>query len=70
VTVKLVGRRLLSLQAAAEYLGVDERSVRRYIATGQLTGYRVGERLIRVDVADLDAMLRPIPTAGTPDDAA
>jgi excisionase family DNA binding protein len=58
-----------SLQAAAKYAGVDERSMRRYIATGQLTGYRMGERLIRVDLNELDAMMRPIPTTGPRDDA-
>jgi excisionase family DNA binding protein len=56
--------RKISLQEAAERRDCSERTIRRYIATGLLTGYRMGPRLIRVDVAELDEMLRPIPTAG------
>lgn len=57
-------RRLESIQHAAEYLGVAEKTIRRMIARGDLTGYRAGPRLIRVDLNELDAMLRVIPTAG------
>lgn len=57
-------RRLVSLSHAAEYAGVCDRTCRRWIAAGDLTGYRAGKRLIRVDLNELDAMLRPIPTAG------
>jgi len=58
-----VTRRLASIAEAAEHIGTSERTVRRYIAAGRLAGYRVGPRLIRVDLAQLDAMLRQIPTA-------
>lgn len=54
----------LSPNAAAEYAGVSVRTVRRWIATGQLPGHRAGRRLIRIKRAELDAMLRPIPSAG------
>jgi excisionase family DNA binding protein len=57
-------RRLESIQNAADYLGVNPKTIRRHIAAGRLTGYRAGPRLIRVDLNELDAMLRPIPTAG------
>ena len=57
------GRQLISLAAGAAYADVHPRTIRRYIAAGRLTGYRVGPRLIRVDLAQLDAMLHPIPTA-------
>ena len=63
-------RRLESIPNAAEYVDVSTKTVRRMIARGDLTGYRVGPRLIRVDLNELDAMLRPIPTAGGRDDAA
>jgi hypothetical protein len=36
--------------------------MRRYVASGRLTGYRVGPRLIRIDLDELEAMLKPIPT--------
>lgn len=57
-------RRLESIENAADYIGVSTKTVRRYIAAGRVTGYRTGPRLIRVDLNELDAMLRPIPTAG------
>jgi len=54
--------RLVSISQAAEYLGVNERTIRRRISDGQLTGYRVGKRLIRVDISELESLLKPIPT--------
>jgi excisionase family DNA binding protein len=57
------GRRLVGLAVAAEYADVSTRTLRRYISHGRLTGYRVGPRLIKVDLNELDAMARPIPTA-------
>jgi excisionase family DNA binding protein len=52
-----------SLAEAAEYLGCNERTVRRYIAAGKLRGYRLGG-LLRVDLNEVDAAMAPIPTAG------
>lgn len=55
----------LSQSEAAEYLGVADRTIRSYIARGVLRGHRVrGSRLVRIDRADLDALLQPIPTTG------
>lgn len=62
-------RRLASINQAAEYAGVCSRTIRRNISAGRLTGYRMGPRLIRVDLNELDSMLRPIPTAGGHDAA-
>lgn len=53
-----------SLSEAAEYIGVTDRTIRNYIARGELPAHRVrGSRLIRINQADLDALLRPIPSA-------
>lgn len=57
-------RRLASIADAAAYADVSARTVRRYIAAGRLTGYRVGPRLVKIDLADLDQLAKPIPTAG------
>lgn len=58
-------QRWLSQQEAAEYLGVTDRTVRNYIARGVLPGHRLrGSRLVRIDLRDVDKMLRPIPTVG------
>lgn len=54
-------RALVSLAEAAARYDVNPRTVRRRIADGTITGYRVG-RLVRVDLAELDrALVRPIP---------
>lgn len=56
-------RRLVSLAAAAEYADVSTRTLRRYIGAGRLTGYRVGPRLLKVDLNEVEQLARPIPTA-------
>ncbi len=63
-------RRLVSIAAAANYLDVCQKTIRRRISDGTLTGYRLGRRTIRVDLDELDAMLVAIPTAGGGDHAA
>lgn len=52
------------LSEASEYLRVSEKTLRRLISSGAITGYRMGPRLLRVDLNELDDHLRPIPTAG------
>jgi excisionase family DNA binding protein len=49
------------LAKAAEYADCNERTLRRHIASGDLTGYRLG-RVIRIDLNELDAWLAPVPT--------
>jgi excisionase family DNA binding protein len=51
---------LIGLQEAADRCGVSYRSVRRYIATGRLSAFRVGPRLLKVDAAELDAFIQPV----------
>jgi len=58
-----VRRRYITIQEAADYLQISDRTVRRLIADGELTGYRMGRsrRLIRVDLNEIDEQLmRPI----------
>ncbi|WP_072751694.1 helix-turn-helix domain-containing protein [Rhodococcus maanshanensis] len=50
--------RLSTIAEAAETLSVSTRTIRRYIAAGRFTAYRVGPRLIRVDLSELDTALR------------
>ena len=59
-------RRLCSIPDAAQYAAVSTKTLRRRISDGSLTGYRMGPRLIRVDLNEVDALLRPIPSAGGP----
>ena len=53
----------VSVAAAADRIGVAPLTIRRLIAAGNLTGYRLGKRLIRIDLDELDALLTPINTA-------
>lgn len=57
-------RRLVTLDEAGEHAGCSRYTIRRRVADGTLTGYRFGPRLIRVDLDELDALLRPVPTSG------
>jgi excisionase family DNA binding protein len=59
----VVARRYASLNEAAEYWSCSTWTIRRRIADGTLTGFRLGPRMLRVDLNELDAF-RPIPTAG------
>ena len=52
-------RRYATLEQASEYLGVTSRCIRNMIADGRLTGYRNGPRLIRVDLNEVDAAMKP-----------
>lgn len=59
-------RRYITIGEAAEYLQISDRTVRRLIADGELTGYRMGRshRVIRVDLNEIDEQLmRPINAA-------
>lgn len=61
---------LTSPAAAAERYDVNERTVRRWITDGLITGYRVGAKLVKVDLAEIEAkVIRRIPAAGGGDAA-
>ena len=47
---------------ACEYARCGDRTLRRWVATGKITGYRLGRHL-RIDLDELDAAMRPIQTA-------
>lgn len=56
-------RRYVSLNVAADYLGVSVKTIRRMIAAGEITGHRVRGKIIRVDLQEIDNVMRPIPSA-------
>lgn len=47
----------LTVQEAAVRLRCSTKTIRRYVATGQLTGYRVGPTMLRLRANELDAMV-------------
>lgn len=57
-------RRYESIPHAADRVGVSTRTIRRWISQGQLTAYRMGSRMIRLDAGEVDLRMQPIPTAG------
>jgi excisionase family DNA binding protein len=53
-------RAYVGIPEAATYLDVTPKTIRRYIAEGRLPAYRLGDRIVRIKVADLDAALTPM----------
>jgi excisionase family DNA binding protein len=49
-----------TIKQTAEYFGVDVKTIRRWIAQGRLTAYRVGPRLIRIDRESIMKLASPI----------
>jgi excisionase family DNA binding protein len=54
----------ISMDAAADQLGVCKRTIERFIEIGELPAYKIGTKLVRVDTDDVAGMLKPI-TSGT-----
>jgi excisionase family DNA binding protein len=53
---------LISIKQAARGKGVHPDTIRRCIARGELKAYRLGNRIIRVNAAEVDRLFRPIVT--------
>lgn len=51
-----LGSTLATINEACEYFGVDRGTVRRWIADGTLTAYRVGPHLVRIDLDSIKAV--------------
>jgi len=57
-------RRYASIKATAEFFDVDQATVRRWIASGMVTGYRVGVGSVKVDLNEAeDRIVQVIPAA-------
>lgn len=52
-------RNYASLAEAAEAHAVSVKTLRRRIADGSITGYRFGPKIIRVDLDEVEALMRP-----------
>jgi excisionase family DNA binding protein len=51
------GRRWASIDYTAEYLGVHKVTVKNMIAHGRITAYRLGRRVVRIDLNEVDRSL-------------
>jgi excisionase family DNA binding protein len=60
MTTGTTGRRLTTLKVAADYADVHARTLRRWIAAGRVPAYRLGPRVIKVDLDELDEFMRPV----------
>ena len=50
----------IGIPDAAIYLGVAEKTVRRFIRDDKLPAYRLGGRVIKLKLEDVEALLVPI----------
>jgi predicted site-specific integrase-resolvase len=58
-----MAQNLVRLKTCAEQRNISVVSLRRYISQGKLTAYRLGPKIIMVDLNELDAVvLKRIPT--------
>lgn len=53
----------ISIIEAAEYLHVSPITIRRMIAGGELQGFRVGKKIVRISLEEINAALVTIPNA-------
>ncbi|MFE3222906.1 helix-turn-helix domain-containing protein [Nocardia sp. NPDC059228] len=53
-------RNLISLKTAAELVEVDSKTIRNWIKAGVLQGFRVNDRLWRVNRDEVLALARPV----------
>ncbi|MGV9745801.1 helix-turn-helix transcriptional regulator [Rhodococcus zopfii] len=52
-----MSRRNVTVAEAAEHYGLSVKTVRRYIADGRIPAHRLGPKLVRLDLDEVDAVL-------------
>ncbi len=53
------GRRYATIRETAVYMRLNERTVRVMIEDGRLRAYRMGPRIVRLDLNEIDAAMTP-----------
>jgi hypothetical protein len=56
--------RRVPLAEGSRYSHLSIKTLRRYGAAGKITLYRAGDKLLQVDLDEIDRIIRPVPTAG------
>jgi len=64
MAIAIAQPRWSNIQRAAAYAGVGAGTLRSWIRSGLLPGYRVGPRRIQVNLNDLDAIRQPVGRPG------
>jgi len=62
-------KRPASPTAASQYASCSTRTIYRYIKLGRLEAYRLGPKMLRVDLDEVDCLFRRVPAAGDGDAA-
>ena len=55
---------MLSVRQAAQAAAVSEKTIRRYIRSGELQAHRLGTKTVRIRRQDLNALFKPMPQNG------
>jgi excisionase family DNA binding protein len=53
-------RKYVTLSEAADYLGVTTRTVRQMVADQRLRAYKLGDRVVRLRLDEIDAAMQPV----------
>lgn len=53
------GRRV-RLKAGAQHANACDKTIRNWIKAGLITGYRIGPKLLEVDLDEIDRIIRPV----------
>jgi excisionase family DNA binding protein len=59
LTTKSAGRRWATINDTAEYLRLHPVTVKHMIADGRITAYRLGSRVCRIDLNEVDRSFQP-----------
>ncbi|MGC4933856.1 helix-turn-helix domain-containing protein [Gordonia sp. DT30] len=57
---KNTNTKMVTVNEAAEMLGVHRNTIRTWIASGAIRAQRLGPRMIRIRVADIEAVIQPV----------
>lgn len=50
---------LLTIAQTARFIGVHEITVRKWLASGRLQAWRIGSRVVRIRLSDIEAAMQP-----------